>query len=114
MDLPPGPIVESFSRELEKSKVLLNSFLKLPPVKALQFALALGLGIGRTVSPSHKNKGLTPLPPVYTLKDDNIFRINLQDTHTKTVKDDDTGVETSICNDSSAELFKGGYRAKRN
>ena len=46
MDLPPIPFVEAFSREAEKSKVLLTSFLKLPPVKDLQFALEVGLWIG--------------------------------------------------------------------
>ena len=35
MDLPPGPIVEAFSRAAEQSKVLLTSFLKLSPVKAV-------------------------------------------------------------------------------
>ena len=112
MDLPPGPIVEAFSREVEQSKVLLTSFLELPPVKALQFALEVGLGIGRTDSPSHKNKGLAPLPTVYTLRDDNIFRINLQSRHTKSVKAYDTEVETAIWNDAAAGVLQGGYRAK--
>ena len=76
MDLPPIPIVEAFSREAEKSKVLLTSFLKLPPVKDLQFALEVGLGIGITVIPSQNNNGITPLPPVYTLSDENLFILN--------------------------------------
>ena len=86
MDLPPRPIVEVFSRVAEQSKVLLKYFLTLPPVKSLHFALVVGLGIGRNFSPSHKNNGLTPLPPIYTLMDDNLFSINLQAIHMKAVK----------------------------
>ena len=63
--------MEVFSRAMDQSKVLLNSFLKLTNVKALQFDLAVRLGIVTTFSPSKKNNGLTPLPPVYTLRDDN-------------------------------------------
>ena len=64
MDLSPRPIIEAFSRAADRSKALFTSFLKLPPVKALQFPLELGLGIGRNISPSQKNNGLTPLSPV--------------------------------------------------
>ena len=42
MDLPPGQIVEAFSRAVEQSKVLLTSFLNLPPVEDLQFDLDSG------------------------------------------------------------------------
>ena len=69
----------------------------------------MGLGLGRTVRPSQKNNGLTTLPPCYTLRDENIFRINLQAIHTKAVKPDDAEVETSIWNDAAAEVFWGGY-----
>ena len=61
IDLLPFPIVEAFSGEAEQSKVLLKYFLELPPVKALQVAFAVGLGMGRTVSPSKNNYCLTPL-----------------------------------------------------
>ena len=90
MYLPPGLIVETFSRETEKSKVLLNYLLKLPPVKYLQFSLEVGLGIVITVIPSQNNNCITPLPPVYTLSDKNIFILNLQDRHTKEVKTDNS------------------------
>ena len=113
MDLAHGPIVEVFSRVVEKSRALLTSFFKSPPVKAFHFALKLGLGIGRTVRLSQKNNGLTHLPPVYTLRDENIFRLNLQYRHTKAVKADCAEIETSIWNAAAAELFQGGYRAKR-
>ena len=113
MDLTPGPIVEAFSRAIEQSKVLLTSLLKLPPVKALKFSVAVELGIGRTVIPSQNNNGLTALPNVYTLRDENIFRLNLQVRHTKAVKDDDSEIETAICNNAAVEVFQGGYRAKR-
>ena len=86
MDLPPEPITEAFSRATEKSKVLLTSFLKLPPVKVLQFYLSVGLGIGINFRSSQKNNGLMRLPPVYTLRDENYFRLNLQFRHMKSVK----------------------------
>ena len=89
MDLPPRPIIEAFSRLTEQSKLLLNYFLKLPPVKALQFDLAVGLGFGRTVITIQNNNGLTPLPPVYTLRDENFFRPNLQARHKNSVKEYD-------------------------
>ena len=69
--------------------MLLNYFLKLPPVKAFQFALEVGLGIGRTFIPIHNNNGITHLPPVYTFKGESLFRLNLQAIHTKAVKVDD-------------------------
>ena len=78
MDLPPVPIVEAISRTAEKSKMLLTYLLKLPPVKALNISLAVGLGIGRTIRHSHNNNGLMPLPNVYTLRDEDLFRLNLQ------------------------------------
>ena len=77
MNLPPGIIAEEFSRAAVQSKVLLTSYLKLPPVKALKFSLAVGLGIGRTVIPNQKNNSLMPLHPVYTLRYENLFRLNL-------------------------------------
>ena len=42
MDLTPGSIVETFSREAEKIKVMLTYFLRLTPFKALQFTLSVG------------------------------------------------------------------------
>ena len=68
MDLPSGTILEAFSRTAEQSKALLTYFLKLTPIKYLQFSLAVGLGIGLTVSSSQNNNVLAPLPPVYTLR----------------------------------------------
>ena len=47
------------------------------------------------------------------MRDENIFRINLQDRHTKTVKYEDAEVATSIWNNTAAEVFQGGYRDKR-
>ena len=113
MDLSPKPIVEVFSRLAEKSKVLLTSFLKLPSVKALQFSLALGLSIVRTVIPSQKNDFIMPLPPVYTLRDDNIFRLDLQAIHMKAVKAEDAKIDTAIWDDDDEEMLQGGHRAKR-
>ena len=81
---------------VDKSKVLLTYFLILPPVKAFQFALDRVLGMGRTVTPSQNNNGITPLPPIYTLRDDNIFRINLQDRYMKAIKEYDTEMYTAI------------------
>ena len=81
MDLPPEPITEKISRAAEKSKVLLTSFLKLPPVKVLQFYLSGGLGIGINFCSIQKNNGLMPLPSVYTLRDENYFRLKLQSRH---------------------------------
>ena len=95
-EIPHGPIVKGFSRVADKSKVLLTFFLKLPPVKALQFALDGVLGMGRTVTPSQNNNGITPLPPIYTLRDDNLFRINLQDRYMKAIKEYDTEMYTAI------------------
>ena len=76
--------------------MLLTSFLKLSPVKDFQFALAVVLGVGRTVTPSQKNNGLTPLSTIYTLRDENLFRLNLQVRHTKAVKSDGEELETAI------------------
>ena len=56
--------MEALSRSEEQSKVLLTSFLKLPHVNTLQFDLAVGLGIGRTLIPSQNNNGIMNLPPV--------------------------------------------------
>ena len=112
MDLSPGTTVEAFSRKADQSKVLLNYLLKLPPVKALKFSVAVELGIGRTVIPSQNNNGLTALPNVYTLRDDNLFRLNNQAIQTKAVKSDNAEVETDICNDAAEEVFQGGYMAK--
>ena len=77
--------MEDFSRAAHQIKLLLPSFLKLSPVKALQFSLAVGLGVGRTFIPSQKNDGLIPLPPVYTFRDENSFRFNLQSRYKKAV-----------------------------
>ena len=81
--------MEALSRSEEQSKVLLTSFLKLPHVNTLQFDLAVGLGIGRTLSPSQNNDGIMPLPNVYKLRDENYFRLNLQSRHMKVVKMED-------------------------
>ena len=113
MDLPTGPIVEAFSRAEEKSEAEFTSFLKLPPVKAFYFYLAVGLGIGITVSPSQNNNCLTPIPPVYTLRYENLFRLNLQERNTKAVKDENAEVVTAIWNNTDAEMFQGVYMAKR-
>ena len=72
----------------------------------------MGLGIGRTVIPSQNNNGITPLTPVYILRDENIFRLNLQARHMKAFKSDDTELETAIWNGNAAEVFQEGYRAK--
>ena len=92
--------------------MLLTSFLKLPPVKVFQFALAVELGNERTSSPSQNNTGLTTLPPVYKMRDDNLFMLNLKAIHTKAVKSDDAEVKTSIWNEAAVEVFQGGYRDK--
>ena len=112
MDLPPGPIMKTFSRVVEQSKVLFTSFLRLPPFKDLQFALEVGLGIGRTFRSSHNNNGLTPLPPVYTLRDENSFRINLQYIHKKAVNADDAEIETAVWNYASACVIQKVYMVK--
>ena len=96
-----------FSRAEDQSKVLSTYFLRLPPVKDLQFALAVGLEFGRTINPIQKNNGLTPLPTIYTLRDENLFRLNLQAIHTKAVKADDAELATAIWNDSAADVFHG-------
>ena len=114
MDLPSGPIVKAFLRAADKSKVMLTSFLRLTPVKDLQFALVVVLCIGRTVRPSQKNNSIAPLPPVYTFRDENLFRVNLQARHTKAVKSDDAEVKTAIWNEAAVEVFQGGYRDKHN
>ena len=88
-------------------------FLRLPPVKALNFALAVVLGIRINVIPSKKNNGLAPLYIVYTFRDENLYRLNLQAIHTKSVKADNVEVDTDIWNDASAEVFRGGYIDKR-
>ena len=54
-----------------------------------------------------------PLPPIYTLRDENCFRLNRQSIYPKVVKVDDAEIEISIWNDAAAEVFQGGYRAKR-
>ena len=71
----------------------------------------MGLEIGGTFSPSQKNNGLMPLPTVYSLRDENLFRIKLQAKNTKLVKADNEEVETAIWNDAAAEISQGGYRA---
>ena len=43
----------------------------------------------------------------------NLFSLNLQARHTKAVKADDAEIEIAIWNDAAAEVFQGGYRAKR-
>ena len=91
---------------------MLTYFLKLTHLKDFQLALEVVLGIGRTFRPSQKNNGLTPLPNVYTLRDDNLFRLNNQAIQTKAVKSDNAEVETAICNDAAEEVFQGGYMAK--
>ena len=112
-DLPFGPITETFSRATDKSNMLLTSFLKLPPVKALIFLLAVGLCIGRTISSSQKNNGLMTLHPIYIFRYDNYFRINLQSRQTKADNEDNVEIETAVWNNAAAEVFQEGYRAKR-
>ena len=101
-----------FSRAVEQSKIFLTYFLKLSHVKDFQFALAVELGNERTSSPSQNNTGLTTLPPVYKMRDDNLFMLNLKAIHTKAVKSDDAEVETAIWNGAAAGVLQGGYRAK--
>ena len=76
--------------------------------------MAVVLVIGRTVIPSQKEKFLTPIPHVYTFRDEYPFIINIQAIHMKAVKADKLEVEKDICNDASEEVFQGGYRAKHN
>ena len=85
--------------------MLLTYFLRLPPVNDLQFTLELVLGIGRTFCSGHNNNGLISLPPAYTLRNENSFRLNLKSRHTKAVKADDVEIETSIWNDADSEVF---------
>ena len=58
--------------------------------------LDVGLGIGRNLSPSQNSNGLMPLPPVYKLRDENYFRLNLQSRHMKVVKTENAEIETVI------------------
>ena len=104
--------MEVFSRAAEQSKFLLTYFLRLPHVKALQFSLAVLLGIGRTFRSIQNNTSLMPLPPVYTLRGENSFRLNLQSRHTKVFKENDAEIETDIWNDTADEVFQEGYMAK--
>ena len=73
----------------------------------------MGLGVGRNFIPSQKNNGLMPLPPIYTLRDENCSRLNRQSIYPKVVKVDDAEIEISIWNNDAAELFQEGYRDKR-
>ena len=45
------------------------------------------------------------------MRDDNLFRLNLQSRHTESVKADGAEVETAIWNDAVVEVFQGGYKA---
>ena len=53
-----------------------------------------------------------PLTPVYSLRDENYFRLNLQYRHTKSVKAEDTEIGKSLWKDSAAEVFQEIYRDK--
>ena len=52
-----------------------------------------------------------PIPPVYTLRGDNSFKLNLQFRHTKAVQSDYVEIETDIWNDAADEVFQEGYMA---
>ena len=110
MSLPPGPTMESFSRAVDQSNVLLTYLLRLTVVNDLQFSLEVGLGIWRTFRSSQNNIALILLPPIYTLRYENFFRINLKSIHTKSVKADDVEIETAICDNADAEVFPDHLR----
>ena len=75
----------------------IGRFLVLPPVKAIQFALAETQVIGSSNGNKLKvEDNFGPLPPLKSLRDETSFCHELKERHTKAVKDDDTEVETGI------------------
>ena len=108
MDLPPG-ILSSFAHSIRNGSFTLHDFLCLPPVKSLQFALSVCLGIGTDVSePSHQPANTSV---VHTPVFDSAWRLKLAERHTKAVKADDADVEIEIWNRAVLEPFGISYSA---
>ena len=105
MDIPQVNALEALVLNSVSDDEVMSRFLELPPVKALQFFLAVTLRIGSSNGTKFKaDFNFVPLPPVYLLRDETSFRQKLNERHTKAVKDDDAEVETGIWDDATARV----------
>ena len=106
MDLPPG-LLDAFAHSIRKGTFALEDFLSLPPVKSLQFALSVCLGIGmNAASPTQPSVETSAMStPVF----DSAWQQRLAERHTKAVKADDADVEVDIWNRAVLEPFGTTY-----
>ena len=115
MDAPQEIDSEELVLDSYSDGEVMSRFLVLPPVKALQFALVVTLGIGYSNGTKIKTEdNFGPLPPLYSLQDEISFHYKLKGSHTKTVKYDDADVETGIWENASAGVMAEEFSSKRN
>ena len=106
MDIPQGNNLEASVLASNSDNEVISRILEIPPVKALQSALAVTLRIGSsngTKINAYENIG--PLPPLYLLRVETSFCRKLKESHTKAVKDDDADIETRIWDDATAGVI---------
>ena len=85
----------------------------LPMVKSIQFALAETLVIGSSNGNKLKaDENFGTLTPVYLLWGETSSHHKLKKRHTKSVKDDDSEVETGIWDKAMARLMGGKLSQK--
>ena len=106
MDAPQESDSEELVLDSYSDGEVMSRFLVLPPVKALQFALVVTLGIGYSNGTKIKTEdNFRPLPSLYSFQDDTPFRHKLKKRYIKAFKDDDTEVETWIWDNVASALM---------
>ena len=92
---------------------VISRLLALTPEKALQFDLAVTTIIGSSNGTKFKaEENFGTLPPLYSLRDETSFRYKLKERHTKSVKYDETAVETGIWDKATDGVMGESYLRK--
>ena len=106
MDIPKVNSLESLVLASVSNDDVMSRFLALPPVKSLQFVFAVTLIIGSSNGNKLKaDENFGTLTPVYLLWGETSSHHKLKKRHTKSVKDDDSEVETGIWYDVKAGVM---------
>ena len=106
MDNPQGNALEALVLDSVSDDKLISRILALPPVKALQFSLAVTLRIGSINGSEFKaEENFVHISPSYLLRDETLFRHQLKYRHTKESKYDDAAVEIGIWDKVKARVM---------
>ena len=114
MGLPQGNDLEELILASVSDDEVISRLLDLPPVKALQFALAVTLRIWSSNGTKFKaEENFGPLPPLYSFRDETSLRHKLKERHIKAVKYDDAAVETGIWDEATAGVMGEKFNSER-